>query len=153
MFFFKYHFSMDKTPENSSQSKKNETPNPVLSDLEGTPEEEELQPPTKKRRFEASYTDDTEWSLPVDMAEYKKDDDRITRSLTDYFIQFSSCLKSWNEFLSKEVRKWGTQRMWKNQTDAPEKFISEVVTDMIESKWVLEQSGERAHYKSNCVLL
>ena len=70
MFFFKYHFSMDKTPENSSQSKKNETPNPVLSDLEGTPEEEELQPPTKKRRFEASYTDDTEWSLPVDMAEY-----------------------------------------------------------------------------------
>eukprot|EP00111_Clytia_hemisphaerica_P014966 TCONS_00044058-protein len=69
MFFFKYHFSMDKTPENSTQTKDKETPSPTLDDLERA-HEEELQPPTKKQRFEPSYVDDTEWSLPADMADY-----------------------------------------------------------------------------------
>ena len=32
--------------------------------------DQEGQPPAKKRRFEPSYVEDSEWSLPTDMADY-----------------------------------------------------------------------------------
>jgi len=50
---------MSETPENSTEPK------------DATEETQDNgQPPAKKRRFEPSYVEDSEWNLPNDMAEY-----------------------------------------------------------------------------------